>query len=134
MARKDLLTRLADAGEEAIGRLGEAPGADRLAGVANSMRDRMDELQKRVRGIEALERRVDELERRVEELASAQAARRRAPARPPSPTRSTGAPGRASARRGTSRPPRGGTGSAETGESATEPEGPDAASGPIPGP
>ncbi len=63
MARKDLLTRLADRGEEAIGRLADAPGADRLLGVAHSMRDRMDELQKRVSGIEGLERRIEELER-----------------------------------------------------------------------
>jgi uncharacterized protein involved in exopolysaccharide biosynthesis len=66
MARKDLLTRLADAGEEAIGKLGDTPGADRLLGVANTMRDRMDELQKRVRGLDELERRVTELERRLE--------------------------------------------------------------------
>jgi hypothetical protein len=69
MARKDMLTRLADAGEEAIGRLQEAPGADRLLGVANTMRERVDELQKKVRGIDELERRLDALEKRVDELA-----------------------------------------------------------------
>jgi hypothetical protein len=66
MARRDLLTRLADAGEEAIARLGDTPGADRLLGVANSMRDRMDELQRRVRGLEAFGRRSDDLNRRVD--------------------------------------------------------------------
>lgn len=66
MARKDLLTRLADAGEEAIGKLGDTPGADRLMGVANTMRDRMDELQKRVRGLDELEQRVAALERRLD--------------------------------------------------------------------
>ena len=86
MARKDLLTRLADAGEEAIGRLADAPGADRLVGAMNSLRERVDELQKRVRGIDALEARVAELERRLDELAPAQ--------RPPrSPARATGASG-----------------------------------------
>ena len=66
-ARKDLLTRLTDAGEDAISRLHDAPGADRLLGVANSMRDRVDELQKKVRGIDELERRIAALEQRVEE-------------------------------------------------------------------
>lgn len=65
---KDLLTRLADAGEDAIHRLSEAPGADRVFGAMSTMRDRLDELQRRVRGIEAIERRVTELEKRVEQL------------------------------------------------------------------
>lgn len=65
---KDLLTRLADAGEEAIHKLSEAPGADRLFGVASSMRDRVDELQRRVRGLEGIDRRVAELEERLAKL------------------------------------------------------------------
>ena len=65
---KDLLTRLADAGEEAIHRLSDAPGAERLFGVASSMRDRVDELQRRVRGLEGIDRRVDDLERRLTKL------------------------------------------------------------------
>lgn len=68
MARKDLLTRLADAGEDAISRLGEAPGVDRVTGLANTTRDRLDELTKRVRGIDALERRVASLEKRLDEM------------------------------------------------------------------
>ena len=51
---KDLLTRLADRGEEAIQRLSDAPGADRLLGVAQSLRDRMDEMQRRVRGLDGI--------------------------------------------------------------------------------
>lgn len=70
MARtqKDLLSRLADAGEEAIQRLGDSPGADRFVGALTSMRDRIDELTKKVRGIDALEARIVELERQVEKL------------------------------------------------------------------
>jgi len=37
---KDILTRLADAGENAIARLSDAPGADRMLGAVSSMRDR----------------------------------------------------------------------------------------------
>lgn len=75
--RKDILTRLADAGEEAIARLTDTPGADRMLGAVTSMRDRMDEMQKRIRGLDDLERRVAELERRLdaEKAKSATAAR-----------------------------------------------------------
>ena len=72
--RQDLLGRLADLSEEAIQRLGEAPGADRMLGTLNTMRDRVDELQKRVRGIEALEKRLAALERKVDRLQKSGAA------------------------------------------------------------
>ncbi len=75
---RDLLTRLAEAGEEAIQRLGEAPGANRLADVATSLRDRVDELQRRVRGLDELERRVAELEQRLAAVEEKPASRRRA--------------------------------------------------------
>ena len=65
---KDLLTRLADAGEDAIQRLGEMPGAGRMMDAMTGMRDRVDELQRRVRGLDALERRVAALEERVDRL------------------------------------------------------------------
>ena len=71
---KDLLSRLADLSEEAIQRLAEAPGADRLFHALNGLRDRVDELQKRVRGLEELERRLAALEKKVDKLAKAQSA------------------------------------------------------------
>ena len=77
---KDLLAMLADRGEEAIQRLSDAPGADRLLGAAQALRDRMDEMQKRLRGIDAIERRVAELEKRVDAL-SAPSTRSRSTAR-----------------------------------------------------
>lgn len=79
--RQDLLGRLADLSEEAIQRLSEAPGADRVLGTLNSLRDRMDELQKRVRGLEDLEKRLTALERKVDRLAKGGAPTRRASAR-----------------------------------------------------
>jgi uncharacterized protein involved in exopolysaccharide biosynthesis len=69
--RNDLLGRLADMSEEAIQRLSDAPGADKLLGAMNAMRDRTDELQKRVRGLEDLEQRLTALERKVDKLGSA---------------------------------------------------------------
>jgi uncharacterized protein involved in exopolysaccharide biosynthesis len=68
MARTDLLGRLADLSEDAIQRLSDAPGAERVLGALNTMRDRLDELQKRVRGLEALEARLTALERKVDRL------------------------------------------------------------------
>jgi hypothetical protein len=69
MARKnDLLGRLADLSEDAIQRISDAPGADRLLGALNATRDRVDELQRRVRGLEELEKRLAALERKVDKL------------------------------------------------------------------
>jgi hypothetical protein len=67
--KNDLLGRLADIGEDAIQRLSDAPGADRVLGAMNALRDRTDELQKRVRGLENLEQRLAAVERKVERLA-----------------------------------------------------------------
>jgi hypothetical protein len=67
--RTDLVGRLADLSEEAIQRLSDAPGADRVLGAMNALRDRTDELQKRVRGLEGLEQRLAAVERKVDRLA-----------------------------------------------------------------
>ena len=66
--QRNLVERLADVGEEAIQRIGTAPGADRLLGAVNTMRDRVDDLQKRVRGVEALEKRLASVERRLDKI------------------------------------------------------------------
>jgi hypothetical protein len=70
MARKqtDLLSKIADVGEDAIQRMTDVPGATKLLEMANGMRERIDDLQKRMRGLDVLEQRVKELERRVDEL------------------------------------------------------------------
>lgn len=78
--RTDLLGRLADLSEEAIQRLGDAPGADRVLGAMNAMRDRLDELQRRVRGLESLEERLTALERKVDKLAKSGASTAKKPA------------------------------------------------------
>jgi hypothetical protein len=71
--RNDLLGKLADLSEEAMQRLSDAPGADRLVGAINATRERVDELQKRVRGMDDLEKRLATLERKVEKLAKSSA-------------------------------------------------------------
>jgi hypothetical protein len=72
--RTDLLGRLADMSEEAIQRLSDAPGADKLLGAMNALRDRTDELQKRVRGLENLEQRLSALERKADKLGGTKSA------------------------------------------------------------
>jgi hypothetical protein len=69
--RSDLLGRLADLSEEAIQRLTEVPGADRAVGALNALRERTDELQRRVRGLEGMEQRIAALERKVDKLSKA---------------------------------------------------------------
>jgi uncharacterized protein YceH (UPF0502 family) len=81
---KDFVTRLADAGEEALQRIAELPGGQKALGAYNDLRNRVDELAKKVRGIDALEERVVKLEKEVAALRKAKApARRQSPPRKP---------------------------------------------------
>jgi hypothetical protein len=81
--QKDLLTRLADAGEDALHRLGDAPGMDRMTTFAKSTRKQLDELTKRVQGIKELEARIAKLEKQVAALSKDSS--KRAPARKSTP-------------------------------------------------
>lgn len=95
--RNDLLGRLADLSEEAIQRLTDVPGADRAVTAMNALRDRTDELQKRVRGLEGLEKRLGDLERRVDKLSKAGSpAPKRSAAKKTTTTKSSGGAGKRS--------------------------------------
>jgi polyhydroxyalkanoate synthesis regulator phasin len=81
---KDLLARLADAGEDALNRLADLPGGQRAMTAMNDLRNRVDDLTKKVRGIDALESRIAKLEKEVAALKKANAsARRTSPPRKP---------------------------------------------------
>jgi hypothetical protein len=67
--QKDLLHKLADKGEEAISKLADVPAADKVMSAASGMGKRLDDMQKRIRGLESIEKRVAALERRVDKLA-----------------------------------------------------------------
>jgi hypothetical protein len=67
-ADKDLITRLTDAGEDAIQRLGELPGGKTMVEAAATFRARLDELATRIRAIDPLEKRVSALEKRLATL------------------------------------------------------------------
>ena len=75
-AQKDLLSRLADAGEEAIGKLAEMPGGHRAVEAINLLKNRVDELQQRLRSLDPLERKVAGLEKRLEALEGKRTTRR----------------------------------------------------------
>lgn len=76
---KDLVARLADAGEEALAKIAELPGGSRALGAFNDLRARVDDLSRKVRGIDALEARVAKLEKQVAELKRAPKATPRRP-------------------------------------------------------
>jgi hypothetical protein len=80
--QRTIVSRLADAGEEAIQRLGGAPGADRIVGALNAMRDRMDDMQKQLRAIATIEKRLNAIERRLDKIEGKGS---KTPARRPSP-------------------------------------------------
>jgi hypothetical protein len=66
--QKDLLGRLSDAGEEALSRVAGSQTTARVVDTLGGMRERLDDMQKKVRGLDALEQRVTKLEQRVDEL------------------------------------------------------------------
>ena len=66
--QKDVITRLADRGEEAIQRLADLPGGKRAVQAFNDLWARVDDLSKKVRGIDALEARVAKLEKELAAL------------------------------------------------------------------
>jgi BMFP domain-containing protein YqiC len=64
-SQKDILARVQDLGEEALQRLSEVPGGSRLVEMATQTRNRLDDLQRRVLGLEDLEQRVAKLEQQL---------------------------------------------------------------------
>ena len=88
MATKSTLDRLTSLGEEVIGKASQNPNLARVVGAATQLKDRVDDLSKRVRGLEGMEKRIGELEQRLKKLESAQkrtTAAAKKPAEPPKP-------------------------------------------------
>jgi uncharacterized protein involved in exopolysaccharide biosynthesis len=83
LGENDLITRLADVGEEALQRLSDLPGGQRALSAVNDLRTRVDDLTKKVRGIDALEARVARLEKELAALKRAKASTSRSTPRKP---------------------------------------------------
>jgi heparin binding hemagglutinin HbhA len=85
----EIVSKLADRGEEALQKIASTPAAQKLFDALTGLRVHIDELQRRVSGVEALEKRVADLEKKVKALSKGQApaakkpAARKAPAKKP---------------------------------------------------
>ena len=73
-----------------IGRITELPGAKGLIDSFNALPERVDEMQKRIRGLEQLEKRLKDLEKRVKALEGT-GAKPRSTAKKTTSTKSSGA-------------------------------------------
>ncbi|RDI74692.1 hypothetical protein Gocc_1581 [Gaiella occulta] len=86
-ADRDVIARLASRGEQTIAKLADLPGGSKALKAVNDLRARVDELGRKVRGVDALERRVAKLEKELAALKRAQKpAAPRAPRKPASPS------------------------------------------------
>jgi TolA-binding protein len=77
------IAQLASIGEEVLDKASQNPATARVVQAAVQLKDRVDDLAKRVRGLETLEQRLGELEARVEKLEGGTAARKPAAKKPP---------------------------------------------------
>ena len=93
--QKDLLTRLSDVGEEALSRVAGSQATARVLDSMGGMRERLDDVQKRVRGLDALEKRVAKLEKQVAEMSKPKAK----PRAQTTPRRTTGTSSRSTPRK-----------------------------------
>jgi hypothetical protein len=75
------IAQLASIGEEVLDKASQNPTTARVVQAAVQLKDRVDDLAKRVRGLETLEQRLGELEARVEKLEGGTAPKK--PARKP---------------------------------------------------
>ena len=63
--QKDLLTRFQDLTAEALHKLADVPGGSKFVELANDTKARLDEMQKKLRGLDELEKRVAKLEKQL---------------------------------------------------------------------
>ncbi|MHB1243033.1 MAG: hypothetical protein ACYC1P_06500 [Gaiellaceae bacterium] len=75
-SQKDILSRVQDLGAEALHKLQDVPGGSKLMDMANETKARMDDVQKKLRGLDALEKRVAKLEKQLAAQAKKPAAKK----------------------------------------------------------
>jgi TolA-binding protein len=81
MARNPL-SQLASFGEEVLEKASQNPTAARVLNVGMQLRDRVDDLSKRVRGLEQMEKRLTQVEKRLAKLEGGSARKPAAPRQP----------------------------------------------------
>jgi hypothetical protein len=80
--QKDILARFQDIGSEALNKLQDVPGGSKLVDMANETKARLDEMQKKLRGLDALEQRVAAIEKQLGMTAAKPAAKKAAATKP----------------------------------------------------
>ena len=70
----DILTEFATRGQEALQRLSELPGGTTALRAFNDLKTRVDDLSKKMRGVDELEARIAKLEKEVATLKRAKKA------------------------------------------------------------
>ena len=63
--QNDILARFTELGHEALNRLSDVPGGSKVVDMMNDSKTRLDEMQKKLRGLDELEKRVAKLEKQV---------------------------------------------------------------------
>jgi hypothetical protein len=96
---KDFLSRLADRGEQVVGRITDLPGAKTLVDKTAALAKNVDAMQKELRRLGPLQKRVAAIERRLDKLEGKSTTRRT------TTRRTTTTPKRTTTRRTTRRPP-----------------------------
>jgi hypothetical protein len=84
--QKDLLTRFQDLGAEALHKLADVPGGSKFVDLANDTKSRLDEMQKKLRGLDELEKRVSRLEKQLAAESKKAPTRKPRTARKPTPS------------------------------------------------
>jgi TolA-binding protein len=102
---KDLLSRLADRGEQVVGRISDLPGAKTLLDRTTQLAKSLDEVQKRLRSLDPLEKRVTSIEKRLDKLEGKGTTGKRATTRRTTSARSSTAKRSTTPRRTTRRRP-----------------------------
>ena len=83
--QNDLLARVTGIGAEALHKLADVPGGTKLVDMMNESKARLDDMQKKLRGLDALEKRVTKLEKQLAAMAKKPAARASAAPKPAAP-------------------------------------------------
>jgi hypothetical protein len=74
---KDLFSRLADRGEQVVGRITDLPGAKQLLDKTTALAKSVDAMQKELRSLGPLQKRVSSIERRLDKLEGKSTTRKR---------------------------------------------------------
>jgi TolA-binding protein len=96
---KDLMARLADRGEQVVGRITDLPGAKTLVDSLASMTKQLNETQRRLRTLDPLEKRVTALEKRLEKIEGKGSTTKRTATRKKTSTTAKAAPKRTTTRK-----------------------------------